>query len=127
MRAFCLSYLLPDKGRSSKQKTPVLRRTCSPVWNYTFVYEDVSLQELSERSLELTVWDHDRLASNEFLGGLRFNLGTGESKPFFVQITVITVIFYLSMVYTSVFLGPTHFLNVILSVGRKTTDRYLTV
>ncbi|KAJ9595826.1 hypothetical protein L9F63_012981, partial [Diploptera punctata] len=66
---FCKSYLLPDKGRSSKQKTPVLRRTCSPVWNYTFMYDDVSLQELSERSLELTVWDHDRLASNEFLGG----------------------------------------------------------
>ena len=80
MRAvlFLTSYLLPDKGRSSKQKTPVLRRTCSPVWNYTFMYDDVSLQELSERSLELTVWDHDRLASNEFLGGLRFNLGTGK-------------------------------------------------
>lgn len=78
MLCFFFSYLLPDKGRSSKQKTPVLRRTCNPVWNYTFVYEDVSLQELSERSLELTVWDHDRLASNEFLGGLRFNLGTGK-------------------------------------------------
>ncbi|GLH10864.1 Protein kinase C, brain isozyme [Gryllus bimaculatus] len=75
---FCKSYLLPDKGRSSKQKTPVIRRTCSPVWNHSFVYEDVSLQELSERSLELTVWDHDRLASNEFLGGVRFNLGTGK-------------------------------------------------
>jgi synaptotagmin-like protein len=45
------------------------------------MYEDVSLQELSERILELTVWDHDRLASNEFLGGLRFNLGTGKSEP----------------------------------------------
>ncbi|KAG8230855.1 hypothetical protein J437_LFUL010776 [Ladona fulva] len=75
---FCKSYLLPDKGRSSKQKTGVCRRTINPVWNHTFVYEDVSLQELSERSLELTVWDHDRLASNEFLGGLRFNLGTGK-------------------------------------------------
>nr|CAD7204035.1 unnamed protein product [Timema douglasi] len=80
---FCKSYLLPDKGRSSKQKTPVVRKTCHPVWNYTFAYEDVSLQELSERSLELTVWDHDRLASNEFLGGLRFNLGTSKhyGKP----------------------------------------------
>ncbi|XP_069680537.1 synaptotagmin-like protein 4 [Periplaneta americana] len=75
---FCKCYLLPDKGRSSKQKTPVLKRTCNPVWNYTFVYEDVSLQELSERGLELTVWDHDRLGSNDFLGGLRFNLGTGK-------------------------------------------------
>lgn len=81
--SFCKSYLLPDKGRSSKQKTSVIRRTCNPAWNHTFIYSDVSLQELSERSLELTVWDHDRIASNEFLGGVRFNLGTGKqhAKP----------------------------------------------
>jgi synaptotagmin-like protein len=75
---FCKSYLLPDKGRSSKQKTPVAKRTVNPVWNYTFIYDDVTLQELAERCLELTVWDHDRLASNEFLGGVRFSLGTGS-------------------------------------------------
>ena len=51
----------------------MLRRTCSPVWNYTFVYDDVSLQELSERSLELTVWDHDRLASKEHNGNIKMN------------------------------------------------------
>uniref|UniRef100_A0A1B6CS04 Synaptotagmin-like protein 5 n=2 Tax=Clastoptera arizonana TaxID=38151 RepID=A0A1B6CS04_9HEMI len=75
---FCKSYLLPDKGRSSKQKTPVFRRSCSPAWNYTFTYYGVTLEELSERSLELTIWDHDRLASNEFLGGVRLNLGSGK-------------------------------------------------
>lgn len=42
------------------------------------MYEDVTLAELSERALELTIWDHDRLASNEFLGGVRFSLGTGK-------------------------------------------------
>lgn len=46
--------------------------------NYTFVYEDLTLAELSERALELTIWDHDRLASNEFLGGIRFSQGTGK-------------------------------------------------
>lgn len=46
--------------------------------NYTFIYEDVTLADLSERALELTIWDHDRLASNEFLGGVRFSLGTGK-------------------------------------------------
>lgn len=76
---FFFSYLLPDKGRSGKQKTGVVRRSGgSPVWNHTFIYKDVSLQELAERGLELTVWDHDRIASNEFLGGVRFNLGTGK-------------------------------------------------
>lgn len=70
--------MLPDKGRSGKQKTGVVRRSVgSPVWGHTFIYKDVSLQELAERGLELTVWDHDRIASNEFLGGVRFNLGTG--------------------------------------------------
>lgn len=72
-----ISYLLPDKNRNSKQKTPVVKRSVNPVWNYTFAYDDVSLNELSERALELTIWDHDRLASNEFLGGVRFSLGTG--------------------------------------------------
>jgi len=33
---------------------------------------------LAERSLELTVWDHDRLGSNEFLGGVRLSLGSGN-------------------------------------------------
>jgi synaptotagmin-like protein len=75
------SYLLPDKGRSGKQKTSVVRRSVgSPIWGHTFIYKDVSLQELAERGLELTVWDHDRIASNEFLGGVRFNLGTGVYK-----------------------------------------------
>ncbi|XP_011350988.2 uncharacterized protein LOC105287188 isoform X2 [Ooceraea biroi] len=81
---FCKSYLLPDKGRSGKQKTSVVRRSDgSPIWGHTFIYKDVSLQELAERGLELTVWDHDRIASNEFLGGVRFNLGTGKhyGKP----------------------------------------------
>ncbi|KRT84734.1 C2 domain containing protein [Oryctes borbonicus] len=80
---FCKSYLLPDKGRSSKQKTTVVKKTVNPIWNHTFIYDDVTLQELAERCLELTVWDHDRLASNEFLGGVRFSLGTGKhyGKP----------------------------------------------
>lgn len=84
---FCtFSYLLPDKGRSGKQKTGVVRRSDgSPAWNHTFVYKDVSLQELSERGLELTVWDHDRIASNEFLGGVRFNLGSGKILCFHVN------------------------------------------
>ncbi|XKL66038.1 hypothetical protein PGB90_009458 [Kerria lacca] len=74
---FCKSYLLPNKGRSCKQKTPVLKRTCHPIWNHTFIYNNVTLDEMSQRCLELTIWDHDRLASNEFLGGVRLSLGTG--------------------------------------------------
>lgn len=76
------SYLLPDKGRNSKQKTNVARKTCNPNWNQTLTYRDVSPEELADRSLELTVWDHDRLGSNEFLGGVRLSLGSGNNLLF---------------------------------------------
>lgn len=74
---FCKGYLLPEKNRSSKQKTPVVKKNCNPVWNHLFVFEDVSANELSDRCLELTLWDYDRLSSNDFLGGIRLNLGSG--------------------------------------------------
>ncbi|XP_074601610.1 uncharacterized protein LOC141855450 isoform X2 [Brevipalpus obovatus] len=75
---FCKSYLLPDK--SSKQKTSVMKRTCNPKWNHTFEYEDVSIEELKRRCLELTVWDYDILTSNDFLGGIRLSLGQGKNN-----------------------------------------------
>ncbi|KAL4232833.1 Sytl5p [Mactra antiquata] len=77
---FCKGYLLPERHKSSKQKTVVMRKDCNPVWNHTFVFEDVTLMELRERCLELTIWDYEKLTSNDFLGGVRLNLGTGMSQ-----------------------------------------------
>ena len=42
--------------------------------------DGVTWEELKERSLELTVWDYDRLTSNDFLGGVRLNTGLGKSS-----------------------------------------------
>lgn len=42
------------------------------------MFEDVSFEELKEKALELTIWDHDRFTSNDFLGGVRLGLGTGS-------------------------------------------------
>ena len=55
----------------------MIKKNCNPGWNHTFVFEDVSVLELQERCLELTIWDYEKLASNDFLGGVRLNLGTG--------------------------------------------------
>ena len=43
------------------------------------VFDDVTVEHLKEKSLELTIWDYDKLSSNDFLGGVRLNLGTGRS------------------------------------------------
>ena len=73
------SYLLPDRSKGAKQKTSVIKRDCNPKWNHTFIFEDVSVEDLADRGLELTIWDHDILSSNDFLGGNRLNLGTGKA------------------------------------------------
>ena len=72
------SYLLPEKTTRGKQKTAVCRRTTSPRWEQTVSWDDLTMQEVADRCLELTVWDHDRLGHSDFLGGVRFNLGTGN-------------------------------------------------
>jgi len=71
------SYLLPDKTKSGKQKTPVIKKTCNPKWNHTFVFDDISINDLRDRCLELTIWDYDKITSNDFLGGVRLSLGIG--------------------------------------------------
>ena len=60
-----------------KQKTSVCRKTTSPRWESALSWDDLSLADLSERCLELTVWDHDRIGHNDILGGVRFNVGSG--------------------------------------------------
>jgi len=75
---FSKGYLLPEKAKGAKHKTGVCRKTVCPKWEHTMTWDDISLDALFDRSLELTVWDHDRLSHNEILGGVRFNLGTGS-------------------------------------------------
>lgn len=70
---------MPEKGKASKQKTNTIRKTSSPKWNHTMTFDDVTHQELTERSLELSIFNHDRFGSSEFLGGCRLNLGRGET------------------------------------------------
>ncbi|XP_015196831.2 uncharacterized protein sytl2a isoform X5 [Lepisosteus oculatus] len=75
---FVKCSVLPDTSRKSRQKTRVLKKTANPVFNHTMVYDGFRVEDLREACVELTVWDHDRLA-NHFLGGLRLGLGTGKS------------------------------------------------
>lgn len=71
------SYFLPDRSKLGKQKSPVAKKTIDPKWNHNFIYDDLSLDELRNRCIELTIWDYDKLTSNEFLGGVRLGLGGG--------------------------------------------------
>uniref|UniRef100_H3C3P9 Synaptotagmin-like protein 2 n=1 Tax=Tetraodon nigroviridis TaxID=99883 RepID=H3C3P9_TETNG len=75
---FVKCAVLPDTSRKSRQKTRVVKRTSSPMFNHTMVYDGFRTEDLREACVEITVWDHDRL-HHHFVGGLRLGLGTGKS------------------------------------------------
>ncbi|XP_072519181.1 synaptotagmin-like protein 4 [Salminus brasiliensis] len=74
--SFVKGYLLPSKGKSTKKKTQVVKKTLNPHYDHTFVYKGLSLDQLKSMCLELTVWDREAMSSNDFLGGVRLSSGT---------------------------------------------------
>ncbi|XP_064025213.1 synaptotagmin-like protein 2 isoform X4 [Pogoniulus pusillus] len=78
LNSFIKCTILPDTSRKSRQKTRTVSKTANPLFNHTMVYDGFRPEDLKEACVELTVWDHNKLA-NHFLGGLRIGLGTGKS------------------------------------------------
>ncbi|KAG8506747.1 Synaptotagmin-like protein 1 [Galemys pyrenaicus] len=70
--------VLPDDSRASRQRTRVVRRSLSPMFNHTMVYDGFGPTDLRQACAELSLWDHGALASRQ-LGGTRLSLGTGSS------------------------------------------------
>ncbi|KAM3827738.1 synaptotagmin-like protein 4 isoform 2-T7 [Vipera latastei] len=78
--SFVKGCLLPLKNRTTKKKTPVVKKTLNPHYNHTLVYNNIFVEQLSHICLELTVWDREPLSSNDFLGGVRLGVGNGMSN-----------------------------------------------
>ncbi|XP_072913484.1 synaptotagmin-like protein 2 [Hemitrygon akajei] len=76
--SFVRCYILPDTRKKSRQKTRVVKKSLNPIYNHTMVYDGFKLDEIMEASAELSIWDHETF-TNQFLGGIRLNLGTGNS------------------------------------------------
>ncbi|XP_072465609.1 synaptotagmin-like protein 1 isoform X2 [Notamacropus eugenii] len=70
--------VLPDDSRTSRQRTRVVRRSLSPVFNHTMVYDGFEFDDLHQACAELSLWDYGTLGSR-LLGGTRLSLGTGSS------------------------------------------------
>ncbi|XP_063306173.1 synaptotagmin-like protein 5 [Pelobates fuscus] len=74
---FVKGYLLPDNSKSSKHKTPIIKKNVNPQWNHTFSFTNLQPADLQTICLELTVWDKESLSSNVFLGGVCLGCGSG--------------------------------------------------
>nr|XP_033801444.1 double C2-like domain-containing protein alpha isoform X1 [Geotrypetes seraphini] len=69
------TYLKPDIEKKSKHKTSVKKKTLNPEFNEEFFYE-IEQKDLSQKSLEVTVWDYDIGKSNDFIGGVTLGMNT---------------------------------------------------
>ncbi|XP_035388183.1 synaptotagmin-like protein 4 isoform X2 [Electrophorus electricus] len=78
--SFVKGYLLSSKGKSTKKKTQVVKKTLNPHYNHTFVHKELSLEQLKGMCLELTIWDQEAMSSNDFLGGVRLSSGAVHLK-----------------------------------------------
>lgn len=107
-RSYVKTYLLPDKSRQSKRKTSIKSNTADPVfneslrvrqewvhmcqlgsvfpWQYTWdalspslcVQYVVSHSQLETRTLQVSVWHHDRFGHNTFLGETELTFDSWE-------------------------------------------------
>ena len=76
---FVKMCLLPN--RMGRKKSNVISDNLNPRWDEKFTFSNLNLAELSiQRVLELTVWDHDMLSSNDFIGGLRLGPAPGKGE-----------------------------------------------
>eukprot|EP00118_Oscarella_pearsei_P008329 m.42288 g.42288 ORF g.42288 m.42288 type:complete len:1180 (+) comp33347_c0_seq6:187-3726(+) len=77
---FVKCYLLPDKSKSTKQKTKTVFKNVNPVWEEVLTVKNVTLESLRYRVLEVSVWDYDRGSSNDFIGGARLGLNAEQFR-----------------------------------------------
>ena len=66
----------------SKRRTKTVLCTTDPKWNQTFVYP-LSGEDRRERTLEITVWDYDRIGASQFLGEVMENTITSSFPSMF--------------------------------------------
>nr|XP_042709268.1 synaptotagmin-like protein 4 isoform X4 [Chrysemys picta bellii] len=67
------TYLLPDKSRQGKRKTTIKRNSVNPLYNELLKYE-ISKSLLLTRTLQFSVWHHDRFGRNTFLGEVEISM-----------------------------------------------------
>ncbi|XP_035536703.1 synaptotagmin-like protein 1 [Morone saxatilis] len=118
--SFVRSFILPDASRQSGQKTRMVKRSISPTYNHTMVYDGFHTSDLREACAELTVWQRDGLKTH-ILGGIRLSCGTGQSygeAVSWMDSTEDEV-----AVWTSMIQNPNHWIDITLPIRTNLAHR----
>mmetsp|Transcript_23235 Transcript_23235/g.32123 ORF Transcript_23235/g.32123 Transcript_23235/m.32123 type:complete len:754 (-) Transcript_23235:170-2431(-) len=63
-------YVILKMGKDKVFKTPWIKKDLNPIWNETFTFEGVKLDE----SLAIEVFDHDEISADDFMGQAQVSL-----------------------------------------------------
>ncbi|XP_034748502.1 synaptotagmin-like protein 1 [Etheostoma cragini] len=118
--SFVRSYILPDASRQSGQKTRVVKRSISPTFNHTMVYDGFQSSDLREACAELTVWQREGLKQH-VLGGVRLSCGTGQSYG--EDVSWMDSTGEEVAVWTSMIENPNHWVDATLSIRTNLAHR----
>ncbi|KAK3611626.1 hypothetical protein CHS0354_018322 [Potamilus streckersoni] len=66
-------YLLPDPEKLTKRKTKIIKHSTHPTYNELIEYK-MKMEEVCNKILQVTVWNHDVLMENSFLGAVYIKL-----------------------------------------------------
>ncbi|XP_061656452.1 rabphilin-3A isoform X2 [Syngnathoides biaculeatus] len=67
-------HLLPGASKSNKLRTKTLKNTLNPTWDEILVYHGITDEEMSRKTLRLSVSDEDKFGRNDFIGETRVAL-----------------------------------------------------
>ncbi|XP_057584746.1 double C2-like domain-containing protein gamma isoform X2 [Hippopotamus amphibius kiboko] len=77
---FVRLLLHPNVGKKSKYKTSVHKKTLNPEFNEEFFYAGPR-EELAQKTLLVSVWDHDLGTADDFIGGVQLSSqASGEQQ-----------------------------------------------
>ncbi|XP_060064523.1 phosphatidylinositol 4-phosphate 3-kinase C2 domain-containing subunit beta-like, partial [Ylistrum balloti] len=67
------TYLLPDPEKQTKQKTKIVKSSTHPTFNEVIEYK-MALSDVHQKTLQVSVWDHDIMKENSCLGAIYIKL-----------------------------------------------------
>ena len=70
-------YVFHNNQRIFKKRTHVKKRTLSPVFNESFVFDIPPEEGLDNIQMQFLVFDHDRVTRNELIGKIDISCKTG--------------------------------------------------
>lgn len=88
---YCKLVLYPSTDMNSKwnYKTSVKKHTLQPEFNEEFIFSNIQLQELINKTLQITVYDKDMGKRDDYIGkyfNSLFDLSDKKKKNFIIDI-----------------------------------------